>query len=147
LIGLVAGVFEELGWTGFALPRLQAQHKPFVAALSLGIIWGVWHFVGDFWGRVDSYGALYLPNFIIFVIEVTAYRILIAWVYNNSRGSLLLAILMHASFSGGQYIFIPPLSPRDSIGVHIVFAVVLWLVVALVVALPEKRWIQEPRRI
>jgi membrane protease YdiL (CAAX protease family) len=147
VIGLVAGVLEELGWTGFALPRLQNQYKPLTAALILGVIWGVWHFVGDFWGRIDSYGILYLPNFAVFIIEVTAYRILIAWVYNNSQNSLLLAILMHASFSGGQYIFIPPLSPMDSIQVHIVFATVLWLVVALVVVLPERRWTRKPHGI
>jgi CAAX protease family protein len=134
VIGLIAGVCEELGWTGFALPRLQAGRRTLVAALLLGVIWGIWHFVGDLWGRVDSYGALYIPNFVVFVVEVTAYRILIAWVYNNSQGSLLLAILMHASFSGGQYIFIPSLSPMDYIQVHTLFAAVLWLVVVVVVA-------------
>jgi hypothetical protein len=147
VIGLVAGIFEELGWTGFALPRLQSQYKALTAAFILGVIWGLWHFVGDFWGRVDSYGALYIPNFVVFIIEVTAYRILIAWVYNNSRGSLLLAMLMHAAFSGGQYIFIPPLSPIDSIRVHLVFAAALWLVVAVVAAWTGKRLVREPRQI
>lgn len=135
LIGVMAGVLEELGWTGFALPRLQRRYQPLRAAFILGVIWGLWHFVGDYWGRIDSYGSLYLPNFVVFVIEVTAYRILIAWVYNHSQGSLLLAILMHASFSGGQYIFIPALSPLDSLRVHLVFATALWLVVAVVAAL------------
>jgi hypothetical protein len=144
LIGLVAGIFEEVGWTGFALPRLQVRYTPLTAAFFLGIIWGLWHFVGDFWGRADSYGNLYILNFILFVIEVTAYRILIVWVYNNSRGSLLLAMLMHVTFTGGQYIFIPVLSPLNSIQVHIAFAAGLWLVVAVVVAGTGKQLVREP---
>lgn len=134
VIGLIAGIFEELGWTGFALPRLQSRHTALASALGLGLIWGVWHFVGDYWGRIDSFGSLYLLNFLIFIIEVTAYRTLIVWIFNNTGASLLLAMLMHASFSGGQYIFIPALSPRDHVLVHILFSAALWLVVGLVVS-------------
>jgi hypothetical protein len=78
---------------------------------------------------------------------MSSYRILIAWVYNNSKGSLLLAILMHASFSGGQYVFIPSLPPMGYIRVHSVFAAVLWLVVAVVVATPgAQRLVRESRQ-
>ena len=42
-IGLVAGNFEEVGWTGFATPRLLARQRPFIAGLSLGLAWALWH--------------------------------------------------------------------------------------------------------
>jgi hypothetical protein len=82
---------------------------------------------------------------VVFVIGVIAYRILIVWVYNNSKGSLLLGVLMHASFSGSQAIFIPPLSVADWVLVQAVFAAVLWLTVAVIVAATGKRLVREPR--
>jgi membrane protease YdiL (CAAX protease family) len=145
VIGLVAGFFEELGWTGFAIPKLQTHHSALASGLIFGVVWGIWHFLPDFWGRVGSYGAFYIPNYVVFVIEVIAYRILMTWVYNNSKGSLLLGVLMHASFSGSQAIFIPPLPVADYVRVHVVFAAVLWLVVAVVVAATGKQLIREPR--
>mgnify|MGYP001144628261 CR=1 FL=1 len=146
IVGLVAGFFEELGWTGFAIPKLQTHYSALATGLIVGVVWGIWHFLPDFWGRVGSYGAFYIPNYVIFVIGVIAYRILIVWVYNNSKGSLLLAVLMHASFSGSQAIFIPPLSVAEWVLVQAVFAAVLWLVVAVVVATTGKRLVWEPSR-
>jgi len=139
IVGLVAGFFEELGWTGFAIPKLQTRYSALATGLMVGVVWGIWHFLPDFWGRVGSFGAFYVLNYVVFVIGVVAYRILIIWVYNNSRGSLLLAVLMHASFSGSQAIFIPALSVADWVLVQGVFAAVLWLVVAVVVAMRGKR--------
>jgi membrane protease YdiL (CAAX protease family) len=145
IVGLVAGFFEELGWTGFAIPKLQIRYGALATGLIVGVLWGIWHFLPDFWGRVGSFGALYIPNYVVFVIGVVAYRILIVWVYNNSKGSLLLAVLMHASFSGSQAIFIPALSAADWVLVQAVFAAVLWLVVAFVVAMTGKRLVRESR--
>ncbi len=145
IVGLVAGSFEELGWTGFAIPKLQTRYSALATGLMVGVVWGIWHFLPDFWGRVGSFGAFYVLNYVVFVIGVVAYRILIVWVYNNSRGSLLLAVLMHASFSGSQAIFIPALSVADWVLVQAVFAAALWLVVAAVVTVTGKRLVRESR--
>jgi len=145
VIGLVAGFFEELGWTGFAIPKLQTRYSALATGLIVGFVWGIWHFLPDFWARVGSFGAFYIPNYVVFVIGVIAYRILIVWVYNNSKGSLLLGVLMHASFSGSQAIFIPPLSVADWVLVQAVFAAALWLTVAVIVAATGKRLVREPR--
>jgi len=139
IVGLVAGFFEELGWTGFAIPKLLTRYSALATGLIVGVLWGIWHFLPDFWARIGSFGPFYIPNYLVFVIGVVAYRILIVWVYNNSKGSLLLAVLMHASFSGSQAMFIPALSVTDWVLVQVVFAVALWLVVAVVVAMRGKR--------
>jgi hypothetical protein len=100
-----------------------------VLPLIVGLLWGIWYFLPDFWGRIGSFGALYIHNYIVFVIGVVAYR-----------------ILMHASFSGSQAILIPALSTADWVLVQAVFAVVLWLVVGVVVTVTGKRLGQESHR-
>jgi membrane protease YdiL (CAAX protease family) len=78
---------EEVGWRGFAMPRLLERHSALIASLIVGAVWAVWHLplilVDDF----TSYGAL-MP-----VIAAVVFT----WVFQNSRGSVLLAILMHVS--------------------------------------------------
>jgi len=147
ILGLWAGFFEELGWSGFAVPKLQSRFSALATALIVGVMWGFWHFLGDLWGRAAVYGALFVPNFLLFVIAVTAYRILMTWVYNNSR-SLLLAILMHASFSGSQFIFASSISSVvDNVLWLAIFAAVLWVVAAVVIATTgAKRLVREPRQ-
>jgi membrane protease YdiL (CAAX protease family) len=89
LIG--GGLDEEMGWRGYALPRLQRRLGPLVANLLLGVLWACWHlplfFVpGSF--MADTPFALY-------VVSTTALSFLIGWIYNGTGGSLLLAILAH----------------------------------------------------
>ena len=139
IVGLVAGFFEELGWTGFAIPKLQTRYSALATGLIVGVLWGIWHFLPDFWGRNGSFGPFYVLKYAAFVVRVVAYRILIVWVYNSSKGSLLLTVLMHASFSGSQAIFIPALSVTDWVLVQSVFAALLWFAVAVVVAMRGKR--------
>jgi uncharacterized protein len=94
-------LFEEVGWRGFALPRLQHRYGPLVGTLILGFLWGVWHF------------PLYLPLFIqeagivagllnagTFVLTAMAMSFIFTWVFNNTKGSLLFAILVHGSVDG-----------------------------------------------
>ncbi len=82
---------EEAGWRGFALPRLQSRFSALVSSIFLGLIWAFWHLPLYF---VEDRLALY-----IFVPLVLVISILMTWVYNNSRGSLILTIIMHFSFN------------------------------------------------
>lgn len=133
VIGLFAGFFEEVGWTGFAFPRLRRQYSFLMAGLLLGVIWGVWHALADYWAIHIQFGDLWLPRIALWTAALTAYRILIAWVYENTA-SLLLAQLMHASFTGSQTLLVPSLSPADHFIWYSLFTVILWAIV-LVVAL------------
>lgn len=87
---------EEPGWRGFALPRLQAQHGPLAGATLLGVLWGCWH-LPLFWSGVWT--TLSLTNVVMFIVMITALTIIITWVFNNAKGSLLITMLMHASFN------------------------------------------------
>jgi membrane protease YdiL (CAAX protease family) len=83
---------EEMGWRGYVLPRLQAKYSALTASLILSVIWAFWHipkFVTN-WNTV---------TFLWFTVDVIAKAILLTWMYNNTRGSLLLVTLFHASFN------------------------------------------------
>jgi membrane protease YdiL (CAAX protease family) len=94
-------LLEEGGWRGFALPRLQRLRRPLVGTLILGALWGSWH--GPFYfGPLSLTGpdATFLITGITFVeylISVIGFSVVITWVFNNTGGSVLMAILLHAA--------------------------------------------------
>ncbi len=87
LIRDAGGVGEELGWRGFALPRLLTLWPPLPAAVVLGLIWGLWHlpafFVSDLTQSQFGFGW--------FVLETTATSVFVTWIYLNANGNLLVA--------------------------------------------------------
>jgi uncharacterized protein len=104
LLGLFVTVFfiggplgEEPGWRGFALPRLQRLHGPLVGSLILGPLWAFWH-LPIFWVPAWNFPPTLL-NLVLYVISAISFTIVMTWVFNNTKGSLLIAVLMHASFN------------------------------------------------
>jgi membrane protease YdiL (CAAX protease family) len=94
---------EEPGWRGFALPRLQQRAGPLVGTLLLGVLWSLWHlplylFIPGYNGAGTGLLGILGP-FVEFVIMVMAMAYVFTWVFNNTCGSLLLAILLHASIN------------------------------------------------
>ena len=87
---------EEPGWRGFALPRLQRLHGPLVGSLILGPLWALWH-LPFFWVPAWNFPPTLL-NIVLFVIAAIPLTIVMTWVFNNTKGSVLMAILVHASF-------------------------------------------------
>lgn len=147
VIGLAAGFFEEIGWTGFALPKLQLKYSPLTSSLVLGALWGSWHLLADYFGNSMSMGVLWLPYFLFgFVAAMTATRVLIAWVYNYT-GSVLLAQLMHASSTGFLAALgvsaTSPFGPSGYALSFVVYAIALWVVVAILIT---RYWKQLVRR-
>jgi membrane protease YdiL (CAAX protease family) len=115
VIGLMAGCIEELGWTGFATPRLLSRGSPLRAGIVLGLIWATWHGLADFAGNSDDLGAQWLPYFLVYwVVTLTAYRVLMTFVYTHTR-SLLVAMLMHASYTGWQFTLSPGTTGQQSL--------------------------------
>ena len=97
-------LFEEIGWRGFALPRLQRARGPLVASLLLGVLWAFWHlpqFLVPTWAASSGGGGV--SGIALFVVAAVAFSVVISWVFNNTRASLLIAVLVHTSidaFSG-----------------------------------------------
>jgi membrane protease YdiL (CAAX protease family) len=131
--GFLAGFFEELGWTGFALPRLQSKYSALACGLILGIIWAFWHIMADFWGNRAVFGIFWLPTFFLYwLMPLTAYRVLMVWVYKNSS-SLPLMQIMHAFYSGTLGIVSPTTSIEEGLLWKALFAALLWVVMAFVI--------------
>jgi membrane protease YdiL (CAAX protease family) len=87
---------EEPGWRGFALPRLQRMHGPLVGSLILGPLWTFWH-LPLFWYPAWNFSPTIL-NIVLFVLGVTAFTIIMTWIFNNTKGSVFMAVLVHATF-------------------------------------------------
>jgi len=136
VMGLVVGFFEELGWTGFAIPRLKLRYGVLITGLIVGFLWGAWHFP-LFLGSASSSGALpralYLS--VLLFSFLPAYRILMVWVYDRT-GSLLVTMLMHMPLAASQLVLIPlAISEVQTVTYNLVFAAALWVFVAAVVAI------------
>lgn len=134
LFGVPAGLLEEIGWMGFAFPKMRAQSNALAASILLGMLWSVWHVpVIDYLGTATPHRNYWLAFFLAFAAAMTAMRVLIAWIYSNTR-SVLLAQPMHISSTGSLVIFS---APRVTAGQEVmwygIYAGALWVVVAIVV--------------
>ncbi len=128
-VGLVAASFEEIGWTGFATPRLLARHGLGRAGLMLGLVWAFWHLLVDVRFNATAMGLLWPVEFVVvYLATLTPYRILMTWVFART-GSLFAAILMHASFTGWLLVLFPATSMPQSLAWQAVFALILWALV------------------
>jgi membrane protease YdiL (CAAX protease family) len=130
--GLMVGFFEELGWTGFAIPRLRLRYGVVMTGgIVVGLLWGAWHFILFFEG--DSFsGAFPLVLLLARLFScLPAYRILMVWVYDHTE-SLLVAILMHASLVASLVYIEPPLAGADLL-TYILVRAAVWIVMAAVV--------------
>ena len=99
---------EEPGWRGFALPRLQPLYGPLVGSIILGILWACWH-LPLFWSGVWTPPTI--ANIVMFILMITTLTIIMTWVFNNAKGSLLITMLMHASFNTFANKIVAPLFP------------------------------------
>jgi len=138
-IGLVAGGFEEIGWTGFATPRLLALRGVGAAGLQLGLLWALWHALVVFLYTYGAMGDAWMLSFaIVYLATLTPYRILMTWVYAKTQ-SLLLAVLMHASYTGWLLAVFPATSRAQSLVWQSAFAASLWIAAAIVLRLSAHR--------
>jgi CAAX protease family protein len=136
LFGCPAGFFEEIGWMGFAFPKMSQNRNALSAGILLGLLWGLWHLPAiDFLGTSTPHGAYLIPYFVAFTTAMTAMRVIIAWIYSNTE-SVLLAQLMHASSTGALVIFSPPgVNAAQETQWYFAYACALWVIVAVITAI------------
>lgn len=119
-VGLAAGIVEELGWTGFAVPAMRRRYSTAATGIVLGICWSAWHLLPNVWSRRAAAGELtdsaFLASTAVAVVVgyLTAFRILMVRLYEVT-GSLALAMLMHASLTTSLLV----LNPEDIAGVRL----------------------------
>ena len=130
--GLMVAILEELGWTGFAIPRLRFRSAVLTTGLIVGLLWGAWHFP-MFWNP-NSFAAA-VPFTILVARLFTwlpAFRVLMVAVYDRT-GSVLVAALMHASLLAVQMILEPSTdSEALLLAVPLMLAAALWGFIAAI---------------
>jgi membrane protease YdiL (CAAX protease family) len=98
---IAAGIGEEFGWRGFLLPRLQARHNALVSGLIVGVAWATWHVPLFFIKGTSQYeqqldGGL-LPAILGYAVFVIVQSVQFTWLFNNTKGSVLLAAVFHGA--------------------------------------------------
>lgn len=147
LLGVpIIAVGEEVGWRGYALPRLQRRHGPFAASVIIGVLWTLWH-VPMLLGLGVPMSTL--PVMLLMFVGGSLY---FTWIYNRSGGSLLLAVLAHA---GAHLVNSQLALPGDTLPllVHAIVYALIGLGAACVdrrafgrVLPPARRWLLARRR-
>ncbi len=99
----IAALFEEVGWSGYAIDRLQARWSALTASVILGVVWGMWHLPAMLEMPVP-----HAPDWIVWqCLNQVLIRILIVWVYNNTGKSVFAAILFHAMLNLSTLLLFP----------------------------------------
>ena len=96
---VIAGLGEELGWRGLALPRLQERHGPLAASALVGLMWFAWHLplgLGEQGWAVGN---------AVFLVSVTAATFFYAWLFNRTGGSLLAVALLHTTENASGWVY------------------------------------------
>ena len=132
---------EETAWRGFALPRLQKQYSALRASVILGVGWGLWHLPlfmipGTFQARFPFPGPL--ASWLGFVILIVPMTILTTWLFNHTRGSVLIAALFHTATNVGL-VFWGVLT--HELTLFVAYAGLLWLTAAIVI------YVEKPARL
>lgn len=133
MTGLAAGFFEEIGWTGFAIPQLRKRYGVLKVGLIVGLLWALWHTLPGVWigygsGTVTSLPLLasyFADSFLFLVI----FRVLMVWVYDKTE-SLFVAMIMHGSLTAAARI----ITPIGIVGTPLLTFDLIWAVALLIIA-------------
>ena len=139
ILTLTDGLGEELAWRGFALPRLLTRHNALGASLMLGVLWALWH-LPLLWTEGN---AMYQQPVWLLLLDIPAKSILFTWVFLHTRGSVLLAMLLH----GATNLFAVSPSPTSSgdLTLPLLAAGAKWGLVAVVIVVVGPGLARGPR--
>ncbi len=136
LSAVVSNIFldsfwEEPGWRGFALPRLERRYGALKGTLLLGLLWALWHLPAYF---VTGWLGPFSPaTMVVNILASILFTILFTWVFNNARESILMTMLLHAS-SNATTTYIKALFPRLAVST-VLLTFGLWALSAVLVVL------------
>jgi len=122
---------EEIGWRGYALPRLLPRYGAVRASLLIGVIWTFWHVPMMLWSpgaaipSVMGFSALAVA---VYLIQITSETVLMTWLFLRTRGSLLLAVLAHLTFNTAESVVfggLPDPAPEVERSVYLISVTLL----------------------
>ena len=141
IIVVAVQIWEEGGWSGYAVPNLQKRFGALRTALILGPLWALWHLPAFFVpGQIfdQKVGAItMIVQMVLMIIVAILTRILMTWVFNNTKGSILIAILLHAALdaSNSGSAFIKHLLTASQLGGYDLASALLFPLIAAVLLL------------
>jgi membrane protease YdiL (CAAX protease family) len=128
---------EELGWRGYALPRLQRNYSALLSSIIVGVLWAFWH-TPAYWAPAGTaisgqpVTPLAVGWYLIFTIGIA---ILHTWIYNNTKESVLLAVLFHAMYTSGPVFPLFPEISMTAVNQTVKWAILpVWVTAVLVIA-------------
>ena len=143
--GIIVGVLEEVGWSGFAIPEMRKRYSPLMVGLIVGIIWGAWHIMAnDIWAIKTYSGEIPAANYAIlsglsFLIgQLPPFRILMVWAYERT-GSLFLMMVMHFSLTACSITFSPTAITGWEVFIYSLAVATLFWVIAAAIILADQR--------
>jgi membrane protease YdiL (CAAX protease family) len=129
---LWGGGNEELGWRGFALPNLQRKYNAFLSSIIIGVVWTLWHAP---LGIIEVGWGTWAKDLPFYMISVTGISFVATWLYNNTKGSVLLTMVFHASVNSTQSLY--PVEDMFSQTGEFARAAAWVLLVILLVSIPS----------
>lgn len=134
-VAMIAGIFEEIGWTGFAIPTLRLRYGVFETGLMVGLVWSAWHLLVAVWASGTVSGPFSLASYMLDpFLFLVAFRVFMVWVYDHTK-SLLAGILMHVSLTGSaRIISAPGLVGLPLLTFDLIWFAAVWVIVAAVAA-------------
>ncbi|MEM2099344.1 MAG: type II CAAX endopeptidase family protein [Candidatus Bathyarchaeia archaeon] len=136
---------EEFGWRGYALSHLQARHSALVSSVVLGVVWAVWHLPLNFmyWlGPQYQTGLAWFTSTVILFVFVS---ILFTWLYNNTGGSIFVALIFHTMLNLSTYVVFPVFETNSG-PTYYFFSIIVTAVIILAV-FGAKRMVREKSKI
>jgi len=134
IVGVFAGAWEELGWRGYALPRMMGRLSPLLASLGLGVLWAIWHLPLFLAGDIPWADAAF----------IVAVSVLFTAVFVRTSQSVLIAFLMHASINAAGGVTVLLFEGGDRIQMYWAVTAVTVAVVVAVVGLRPSWWLKSP---
>jgi hypothetical protein len=135
VVGVIAGAWEELGWRGFALPRLLTRLSPLLASLGLGVLWAVWHIPLFMSGDLPWADAAAL---VVLSVLFTA-------VFVRTKQSVLIAFLMHAALNAAGGIAVLLFEGSDRVQMYWSMTAVTAVVALAVISTQARWWLSKPQ--
>ena len=140
------GIGEEIGWRGYALPKLQSGYSALASSVIVGAIWALWH-LPLFFNPATSYGN---TPFLVFLIFLLPFSILIGWIFNSTGGNVLMVMTLHAvmnASTGPLWRAIPDAATTISTtNVYLIQAALLWVAaIAVVLVYGSRNLSRRPR--